>query len=298
MLIRFDNKTVIVTGAAHGFGRAIAFSFAALGAQVVACDLLKNSLEETARLAAEQGNPLRICALDVSDAPAVHHLVEETLRASGQVDILVNNAGGVMGQVGRPLEEVSAAEWKTIFASNLDGTFYCSQAVAPAMKARRYGRIINISSGAGLGVSLTGIQAYASAKAGQIGLTRQLAHELGPWNITVNSIAPGFVRSNPTTEKQWQSYGSEGQKRLIENIALRLRIPLKAISHSGGKPITIPGGNRSGVGAKRRWHFDVAKTDRNRQVESVQSEAKEGWPWRGWGAGQGAAVPCPRLSTQ
>ncbi len=221
MLIRFDGKTVIVTGAAHGFGRAIAMNFAALGANVIACDVLNDGLEETARLAREQGSPLRICVLDVSDAQSVHNIVAETFEASGRIDILVNNAGGVMGQTGRPLEEVSAAEWKIVFASNLDGTFYCSQAVAPAMKGKRYGRIINISSGAGLGISLTGIQAYASAKAGQIGLTRQLAHELGPWNITVNCIAPGFVRSNPTTEKQWQSYGPEGQNRLIQNIALK-----------------------------------------------------------------------------
>ena len=89
------------------------------------------------------------------------------------------------------------------------------------MKTARFGRIINISSGAGLGVSLTGIQAYASAKAAQIGLTRQLAHELGPWGITVNNIAPGFVRSNPTTERQWESYGEEGQKKLVGNLALR-----------------------------------------------------------------------------
>jgi 3-oxoacyl-[acyl-carrier protein] reductase len=89
------------------------------------------------------------------------------------------------------------------------------------MKAARFGRIVNISSGAGLGVSLTGIQAYASAKAAQIGLTRQLAHELGPWGITVNSIAPGFVRSNPTTEKQWDSYGPEGQRALVNSIALK-----------------------------------------------------------------------------
>lgn len=221
MLIRFDGRSVIVTGAAHGFGRAIALNFAALGANVVACDILNDGLEETARLANEQGTPLRISALDVSDAESVHNVVAEMHKANGQIDILVNNAGGVMGQTGRPLEEVSPAEWKMIFAANLDGTFYCSQAVAPAMKAKRYGRIVNISSGAGLGISLTGIQAYASAKAGQIGLTRQLAHELGPWNITVNCIAPGFVRSNPTTEKQWQCYGPEGQNRLIQNIALK-----------------------------------------------------------------------------
>jgi 3-oxoacyl-[acyl-carrier protein] reductase len=89
------------------------------------------------------------------------------------------------------------------------------------MKRARSGRIVNISSGAGLGVSRTGIQAYASAKAALIGLTRQLAHELGPWNITVNALAPGFVRSNPATERQWDAYGPEGQKQLVESIPLR-----------------------------------------------------------------------------
>jgi len=127
----------------------------------------------------------------------------------------------VCGQVGRPLEEVTPRQWQEIFDVNVTGVFNCAQAAAPAMKAARYGRIVNISSGAGLGVSLTGIQAYASAKAAQIGLTRQLAHELGPWGITVNSIAPGFVRSNPTTERQWESYGAEGQRALIDRIALK-----------------------------------------------------------------------------
>jgi 3-oxoacyl-[acyl-carrier protein] reductase len=89
------------------------------------------------------------------------------------------------------------------------------------MKNAKWGRIVNISSGAGLGPSLTGIQAYAAAKAGQINLTRQLCQELGPYNITVNNVAPGFVRSNPATEKQWESYGEAGQKALVERIALR-----------------------------------------------------------------------------
>jgi 3-oxoacyl-[acyl-carrier protein] reductase len=89
------------------------------------------------------------------------------------------------------------------------------------MKQRGYGRIVNISSGAGIGVSLTGIQAYAAAKAAQIGLTRQLAHELGRDGITVNSVAPGFVRSNPTTERQWDAYGPDGQKALVDRIATR-----------------------------------------------------------------------------
>ena len=89
------------------------------------------------------------------------------------------------------------------------------------MKQARQGRIVNISSGAGLQASLTGIQAYCSAKHALVGLTRQLAHELGPFGITVNSVAPGFVRSNPATEKQWEGYGAEGQKALVERIALK-----------------------------------------------------------------------------
>lgn len=218
MHIRFDGRTIIVTGAAHGFGREIARGFADLGAHVVACDVLVDELKETAG-----ANPSAIVprVLDVADRHAVHAVVEETLAARGRIDVLVNDAGGVVGQVGRPIEDVSEADWRAIFAVNLDGAFFCSQAVAPAMKSAHYGRIVNISSGAGLGISLTGIQAYASAKAGQIGLTRQLAHELGPWGITVNSVAPGFVRSNPTTERQWEAYGDHGQRRLIENIALK-----------------------------------------------------------------------------
>ncbi len=221
MHIRFDGRTAIVTGAAHGFGRAIALRFAALGARVAACDINAEELDETARLAVVQGTPIETRAVDVGDREAVHAMVRGTLAAHGRVDVLVNDAGGVLGQIGRPLEDVSAADWSAIFKVNLDGAFYCCQAVAPAMKAARHGRIVNISSGAGLGISLTGIQAYASAKAGQIGLTRQLAHELGPWGITVNNIAPGFVRSNPTTERQWQAYGDDGQRRLVENIALK-----------------------------------------------------------------------------
>jgi 3-oxoacyl-[acyl-carrier protein] reductase len=214
MNIRFDHKTVIVTGAAHGFGRAIAHGFSGLGARVFAWDLVAEELKTTRSQA--EGH-CEVCAVDVTNPDAVHQAALE----AGHVDILVNNAGGVLGQIGKPLETVTPKEWNEIVAVNLSAAFYTAQAVAPGMKSARWGRIINISSGAGLGPSLTGIQAYASAKAGLINLTRQLCHELGPHNITVNCIAPGFVRSNPTTEKQWQSYGEDGQKRLLENIALQ-----------------------------------------------------------------------------
>jgi 3-oxoacyl-[acyl-carrier protein] reductase len=216
MNIDFAGKTVVVTGAAHGFGRAIALGFAAHGANVYACDVNAEGLAETARLGGGKG-----LSLDVGDHDAVQATIAQIEADGHVVDILINNAGGVRGQVGRPIEEISAADWQTIFDANVSGAFFMTQAVAPGMKKQRFGRVINISSGAGLGISLTGIQAYASAKAGQIGLTRQLAHELGAWNITVNNIAPGFVRSNPTTERQWDAMGAEGQEKLLNNIALK-----------------------------------------------------------------------------
>jgi 3-oxoacyl-[acyl-carrier protein] reductase len=228
----FDGKTVVVTGAAHGFGRAISIAFAERGAQVWACDVLEEELRETQRLCESAHGACATRTVDVTDKRAVDALVADACARSGRVDILVNDAGGVLGQVGRPLEEVSPHEWQRIFDVNVTGAFYCSQAVAPGMKAARYGRIVIISSGAGLGVSLTGIQAYAAAKAAQIGLTRQLAHELGPWGITVNSVAPGFVRSNPTTERQWQTYGPEGQRALVERIALKRLGTADDIAHA------------------------------------------------------------------
>ena len=212
MNIDFAQKTALVSGAGHGFGRAIALAFAANGAKVYACDVNEAGLAETAR----QDERIKTFALDVGDREAVQKAVPVL-----EIDILVNNAGGVRGQVGRPIEEISASDWQVIFDVNVSGAFYMTQAVSPSMKAKKWGRVVNISSGAGLGISLTGIQAYASAKAGQIGLTRQLAHELGPFGITVNNVAPGFVRSNPTTEKQWEAMGADGQENLLRNIAMR-----------------------------------------------------------------------------
>jgi 3-oxoacyl-[acyl-carrier protein] reductase len=217
----FRGKTVIVTGAAHGFGRAIGVAFAKRGADVWACDVIEDELRETEQLCRAAGGICATRIVDVRHKHAVDGFVAEAAAAEGHVDVLVNNAGGVLGQVGRQLEDVTPEEWQAIFDVNVTGAFYFSQAVAPGMKAAGGGRIVNISSGAGLGISLTGIQAYASAKAAQIGLTRQLAHELGPWNITVNNIAPGFVRSNAATERQWESYGAKGQADLIDRIALK-----------------------------------------------------------------------------
>ena len=217
MNIRFDGRLVLVSGAGHGFGRAIARSFAGLGAQVHGCDLNADELAGTA-----EGTTIRTRVVDLTDRAAAAAWVREAETSQrGAVFALVNNAGCVAGQVPRPLEEIPDEDWDRLFDINVNAAMALSRAAAPAMKKAGSGRIVNISSGAGMQASLTGIQAYCSAKHAVIGLTRQLAHEFGPHGITVNSVAPGFVRSNESTEKQWDSYGADGQKALVQRIAMR-----------------------------------------------------------------------------
>ena len=221
MISGFSGKTALVSGAAHGFGRAICLALAERGATVWAIDILPSEVAQTAQLCHDAGGHCVARVLDITRPGEVNALVQEICAAGGQVDVLVNNAGGVLGQVNQPLEAVTPEQWNAILAVNLSGAFYLCQAVAPGMKAAGAGRIVNISSGAGLTFSLTGIQAYAASKAALISLTRQLCHELGSWGITVNCIAPGFIRSNDNTERQWAAMGAAGQQSLLSSIALK-----------------------------------------------------------------------------
>ncbi len=191
-----NGLVALVTGTGQGIGAAIADALADAGATVHRAD------RDTVDL-------------------SVRAEVEDLVAGIGRVDVLVNCAGGVVGQTHTPLEDLTDEAWDAVHDANLRTTLNCTRAVVRGMKERRFGRVVVISSGAGRSVSLTGIQAYASAKAAQIGLTRQLAHELGPHGITVNGVAPGFVLSNPTTQAQWESYGEAGQQALLEKIAVR-----------------------------------------------------------------------------
>jgi len=216
MQLNFEGKRVVVTGAAQGIGRAIVAAMAEAGARVCALDLDAQGLE-----AAREAGAERLAVIDLARRADVLDTIGAVGTDWGGVDILVTAAGGVRGQGARPLEAITENDWRVLFEANVDGAFFCAQAVAPLMKAQGQGRIVTISSGAGLRPSLTGIQAYSSAKHALVGLTKQLALELGPHGITVNSIAPGFVLSNPATQRQWEGYGPEGQKRLIETTHMR-----------------------------------------------------------------------------
>jgi 3-oxoacyl-[acyl-carrier protein] reductase len=214
------GRVAIVTGAAHGIGRAIGLALAERGAIVWACDVRERELAETGRVLTNAAAASQTARVDVADTEQVTELVHRVAARDGDAEILVNCAGGVADQTARPVEQISDEDWHAIFRVNVDAAFRFTRAVVPGMKRRGRGAIVNISSGAGRSYSRTGIQAYASAKAAVIGLTRQTARELGRFGIRVNSLAPGFVLSNPATERQWAALGEAGQRAMLDSIAL------------------------------------------------------------------------------
>lgn len=216
MRIDLSGRVALVTGAAQGIAQAIVRQFLDCGAKVHVADI---DAQGAGRFAQSLGLPLHV--LDIADRTAAHAAVADLLRQAGRLDILVNGAGGVRGQVGGPIDAVTEAQWSAIFDANVHGAFWMAQACAPAMRTQGGGRMIHIASGAGLRPSLTGIQAYTAAKHALVGLTKQLSLDLGPQGITSNAIAPGFILSNPSTQKQWEAYGEEGQQRLLQSIHVR-----------------------------------------------------------------------------
>ncbi|MGH7116243.1 MAG: SDR family NAD(P)-dependent oxidoreductase [Stellaceae bacterium] len=220
--MRFTDRVAIVTAAASGIGRATADIMAAEGAIVIAVDLDQTRLDDTVATLRAAGGRAHGRRVDVLDAAQVEALVASVAQEFGSIDILVNAVGGstIIPHPGATMDQLTLSDWQRLLAFNLDGTFLGCHAVAPFMKRQRRGKIVNLSSIAGRGLSGSSSAAYAAAKGGIIAFTRKIAHELGPYGINVNAIAP----SRTLTERirpRWEQQSPEDQTAEIERTPLR-----------------------------------------------------------------------------
>jgi 3-oxoacyl-[acyl-carrier protein] reductase len=186
---RFDGQTAVVTGGARGIGLGVAQRLASEGCRVALWDRSFEPLDASAAGFA----PAAAITMDVADHASVEGALAATLRSLGHVDILINNAG-INGPV-VPAWEYSLEAWERVLAIDLTGVFHCCRAVVPGMRARRYGRIVNVASIAGK-EGMPGIAPYSAAKAGVIGFTKALARELVDSGVMVNAIAPAITETD------------------------------------------------------------------------------------------------------
>ena len=191
-----DGRVAIVTGGAKGMGRAICQLFAKEGAKVTVADIDLPGTEETLHMVEAAGGRGLAVSCDVTSSEQVEAMVAATVEAFGRLDILVNNAGAVVGAQGKPtnLSVLGEEAWDRVVDLNLKGVFLCSREAVPHMKANRYGKIVNISSLGAISPPSPHPH-YHAAKAGVLGLTYDMAAELGPHNIYVNAIMPGPIRT-------------------------------------------------------------------------------------------------------
>lgn len=190
MNVDFTGRAAIVTGAAHGFGRAIAIAFAERGAHVWACDVLGDELRDTEALCRNARGACRAVVADVRDRTAVQRCVDAAAAASGRVDILVNNAGAAWSG---PAESEPAAEVERALRTNLVAPFRLCQLVGAAMIEQRAGSIVNVSSISALrSFDRYALAGYAASKSALLGLTRELAAQWGRHGVRVNAVAPGW----------------------------------------------------------------------------------------------------------
>ena len=246
-----SGKVAIVSGGSSGIGRAVALELARCGTHVAFCyldvgDESRREAEEVASELRQMEVPVFFRSCDVRESSEVGSFVAETDEELGGIDVLVNNAG-----IGRdsPMWRMTDHDWEAVIRTNLDGAFYFTRAVAPFMRAQEYGKIVNITSVHGIRTEF-GISNYSSSKAGLIGLTRSSAVELGPKNINVNAVAPGYVRTTRLTEgvspeildraRERSALGRLGDPRDVAGVVLFLCS--EAARHITGAVITVDGG--------------------------------------------------------
>jgi len=206
---QLDGQVALVTGAARGIGRAISERLASDGATVVCADVLDCS--ETVSSISSGGGKVEAVELDVTDAEAASSVISDVHARHERLDILVNNAGITRDQL---LVRMKADDWRRVLDINLDGVFNVTQPVAKIMMRQRGGRIISVASVVGL-MGNAGQTNYAASKAGLIGFTRSLARELGPRNVTVNAVAPGYIETAMT-----EQLGDAQKEALEKNLVI------------------------------------------------------------------------------
>lgn len=222
-----EGKVAIVTGGAQGIGRATVAELLVRGCGVCASDLQGEKVRAAVAELDPDGEASMAMEVDVTSTEQVQEMVAQTVERFGRVDILVNNAGG-SGHIGIDhIEDVTDEIFERVTSGNLKSAFLCSRAVAPVMKERRYGRIVNLSSISAKGAfGARGPSAarlpYAGAKAGIIGFTNQLAKDLGPWGITVNAVMPGVILTEPGARvaERFGALSEEERNSIVTSIPL------------------------------------------------------------------------------
>jgi len=245
MAAALAGKVAIVTGASRGIGRATAVALAAVGAQVVVNYARSSTAADAvvSQITAAGGSAIALQA-DVSQADQVDALVKATMDKWGQVDVLVNNAGITRDTL---LLRMKPEDWQAVIDLNLTGVFLCTRAVSKIMLKQRSGRIINIASVAGL-MGNPGQANYSAAKAGVIGFTKTIAKEMAARGVTVNAVAPGFIKTDmtenlPNTEEilKYIPLGRYGEAEEIAG-AIRFLAADPAAAYITGQVLTVDGG--------------------------------------------------------
>jgi NAD(P)-dependent dehydrogenase (short-subunit alcohol dehydrogenase family) len=246
--LNLEGKVAVITGAGRGLGRAMALRLARSGASIVAAARTLSQLEETAAEVQKLERRCLILPTDVAVSEQVNAMVAAAVDGFGRVDVLINNAGGGEDQLGKPLHQITDAEWRRGIDVNLSSQFYCARAVIPHMVAQRRGKIINIASGYGLRGERHNYM-YACAKGGVIQLTRSLALTYAEHNIQTNCIVPGIFPHNERLMKFFKGgkfipIGRVGYDDDLGPLALFLSSD--ASDHINGELIIIDGGGLAG----------------------------------------------------
>jgi 2-deoxy-D-gluconate 3-dehydrogenase len=246
-IFSLEGKKAFISGASRGLGREMALTLAEAGADVALAARTVVGLEETAKSIRKRGRKALVCPMDISNIDAIEKAVDDAARTFGRIDILINNAGVAQGE--KAVIEMTAETWDRVMRVNLRGHVLCTKAVGRHMIEKRYGKIVNISSAAGL-VGVAYISGYCASKAGMIQFTKSLALEWARFNIQVNAICPGFFVTDLNREFLKTPRGQElinkmpmrrtGDVREIRGLTLLLASD--ASSFMTGSVVTVDGG--------------------------------------------------------